>query len=434
MNSIFLDLWQKNEYLKMKPGLERIKIFLQRIGSPQKSLNIVHVAGTNGKGSVSKMIASVLSASGYKTALYTSPHLVNIYERIEIDGNSIDEDDLNRLAKRYYKLAKKAGLTFFEFITAVAIVYFKENKVDIAVLETGLGGRFDATNIFEKPLVNVITEIGYEHTEILGNTIEKIAKEKAGIIQECCPVVSGVENSQAKNIIKGVAKTKNAPLIQLNKDFKYKINKIDWKNKVQKVFYKSKYLKENVSLSLLGEHQAKNCSIALAALEVISKNGFKINFKKASKILNKVHWPGRFDIRKMKFEDKVKTLILDGAHNPSAIKAFVKTFISSPWGNEKVAVLFNVMKDKDYKSMVKILLPIVKKVILLPTGLKREISINKLSSLWKKYIGKRNVINLESLKDVLCKLKDENIFLVCGSLFLVGKLMKEIKLLEKENV
>ncbi len=434
MKSIFLDLWQENEYLKMKPGLERIEILFQETGSPQKSLKIVHVAGTNGKGSVSKMIASGLSASGYKTALYTSPHLVNICERIEIDGNPIDEDELNGLAKRYYKSAKKAGLTFFEFITAIAVIYFKEKKVDVAVLETGLGGRFDATNVFNKPLVSVITEIGYEHTEVLGKTIKKIAKEKAGIIKDRCPVVSGVEGSQAKNIVKAIAETKNAPLIQLNKDFKYKISKIDWKNKVQKIFYISRYLSENVSLSLLGEHQAKNCSLALAALEVIARQGFKIDFKKTRFIFENIYWPGRFDIRKIKFEGKEKTLILDGAHNPSAIKAFVKTFGSSPWGKRKSAVLFNVMKDRDYKSMARMLLPIVRNVILMPIGLKREITINKLSSLWEKYIGKKAVVNLKSLKDVLCKFRDENIFLVCGSLFLVGKLLKEIRLLEKKNV
>ena len=431
MKSI-LELWQQEEFTGMKPGLQRIKKFLRSAGSPEKGLSVVHIAGTNGKGSVAKIIAGAVTASGLKTALYTSPHLVSITERIQFDGNNISEKELYRLASKYYKKARTFKLTFFEFITGLAFLYFKKKKPDIAVLETGLGGRFDATNVFQKTVVSVITDIDYDHSRVLGNTLGEIAREKAGIIKQGCPVVTGVARPQARSIIRHEARLKNAPLIEFGTDFSYKQGQINWIDKLQSFFYNSRVRPGEFKISLLGEHQSKNASLALAALETISGRGFDINFQQVKNDLKEVKWPGRFDIRKIVLSGRRKTLIIDGAHNPSAVKAFIKTLKISPFIKGKPALLFAVMKDKDYAAIIKDLSEVFKKVVLLSLNTKRELFQGTSKSIWSKYIGKQNVTVSSSMKDALLAL-DERVVVVTGSLYLAGKALKYLVQSEKKD-
>jgi len=421
-----LRLWQKKEFTGMKPGLERIRRFLEKDGNPQRAFKVVHVAGTNGKGSVSKLISSGLTASGYKTGLYISPHLVSMSERIQIDAKPIAEKELYRLASLAYSRAKRFKLTFFEFITAIALIYFREQGVDVAVLETGLGGRFDATNVFEEPLVSVITEISFDHKEILGNSLEKIAKEKAGIIKENCPVILAPQGPGARSIIKREACRKKARLLEYGKDFESKLKKIDWNKKFQQLIYKSRHIRDSFSISLLGAHQTKNAALALAALETVSGRGFPVNFDRVKAALKKASWPGRFDVRKIGAGAKKKILILDGAHNPSAVEALVGTLRKSPWNKERKALIFAVMKDKNYSQIIKVLSPLFKSVTLIELNLRRAMSTNALASIWSKYLDRKHIAVSSSVGKAIRAIK-EKVIVATGSLYLVGKILKRRK-------
>ncbi|MDP3057987.1 MAG: Mur ligase family protein, partial [bacterium] len=202
------------------PSLDRMVSFLKRIGNPEKTLQIVHVGGTNGKGSTCAMLASIMRASGRKTGLYTSPYLDSFTNRFRIDGEDISQSEIAEMATSFRPLAEEEKLTQFEFITAIAFAFYAQKKVDILILEVGLGGRFDATNVVS-PLCSVITNIGYDHMEVLGNTLEKIAFEKAGIIKPCVPVVCGVEDLGPYTVIADVARERVAPIKLLNRDFSY---------------------------------------------------------------------------------------------------------------------------------------------------------------------------------------------------------------------
>ena len=416
----------------MKPGLGRIRNFLRSTGDPQKGLKVVHIAGTNGKGSVARIIASALSASGFKTALYTSPHLVSLTERIEIDGKKIPAKELYRLAARYYRKARTSGLTFFEFITGLAFLYFKKQKPDIAVLETGLGGRFDATNVFKESVVTVITDIDIEHASVLGKTLMKIAREKAGIIKAGCPVVSGAVLPEARSVVRKEARLKGSPLIEYGTDFRYKQGKTNWTDKLQSFFYKSRFSSGDFQISLLGEHQSKNASLALAALETIYGRGFAVNFKKIKKVLKEIEWPGRFDIRTITIAGKPKTLIIDGAHNPSAIRTFLKALRKSPFIKARPPLIFTVMRDKDHHSIIKELSKVFSKVILTPLNSRRELSKEILKSTWRKYLKEQNVLVSNSIKKTLLDLK-ERAAVVTGSLYLAGETLKYLAQSEKTN-
>ena len=425
-----LDHWQKEEFTGMKPGLGRIKNFLRSAGNPERELKVVHIAGTNGKGSVAKIIASALTASGLRTALYTSPHLVSLTERIQIDGKNISEKELYRLAAKFYGKARAYKLTFFEFITGLAFLYFDERCPDVAVLETGLGGRFDATNVFPNPVVSVITDIDFDHAHILGNTLRKIAWEKAGIVKAFCPVVSGAERPETKIVIRKEAALKNAPLVEFGRDFNYKQGHINWNNNIQSFFYNSRVSPGEFQISLLGEHQSKNAALALAALETISGRGFDIDFKSVKRTLKNIKWPARFDIRKIGAAGKPKTLIIDGAHNPSAVKALLKTLKQSPFIKAKPALMFAVMRDKDYPAIIKELSKVFKKVVLMPLNSKRELSQEVLMSVWNKYLAKQDVTVSSSIKNTLLALKEKAV-VVTGSLYLAGKMLTYLGQLEK---
>ncbi|MCK9582674.1 MAG: bifunctional folylpolyglutamate synthase/dihydrofolate synthase [Endomicrobiales bacterium] len=419
-----LDTWQKTEYTKMQPGLQRIQNFLERADNPQNTFKSFHIAGTNGKGSTAAVIANILVNSGYKTALYTSPHLINISERININGIPITASELEKLTRKNLRLAKSLKLTFFEFITALAFLHFRNNKVDVAVIETGLGGRFDATNVINSPLACVITEIALEHKGVLGNTIKKIAYEKAGIIKNSVPVICGTQNPAALKVIYAVCKTNNATLYAFGKDFCYKNYTQNFlgSNASAEFFYNGVERKFKVVTNLIGTYQAKNCSCALGAIEAQKELSVKSSAMLAG--AKTVTWPARFDVR----EINKKTFIFDGAHNPQAMKCFADMLKITPYSKPKPALLFGVMADKDFYKIIKQAAVFCDKVVLVRAKNARSLDLNKLSLQWQKHLPKENIFTATTLKTAMSILKDSKVIVVTGSLYLVADCFKYFKL------
>jgi len=382
------------EYEGMKPGLSRIKSFLKSIGNPQDNLKFIHIAGTNGKGSTAVFLAEILRANGYKTGLYTSPHLVDITERIKINEKDISKRKFNALSKKYISLAKKNKLSYFEYLTALAFIYFSAQKADIVVLETGLGGRFDATNVIKNKLAAVITSIGLDHCEILGNSISKIAFEKAGIIKKNTPVVCGDLPKSALNVIKRKAK----PFV-LGKDFKIK----------------------NIQTSLYGKHQAKNAALALYAAELLKDKGFKIVPAAAKKALLNTKWPARFDIRKFNGAE----IIIDGAHNEQGFDAFFESLkIFS--GNKKRVFVFAAMREKKYQGNIKRLSKYAKKIILPDLKNARAVKPEALKKEFAEYIKVENIIVTDGVVSALKLVNRKEKYAAVGSLYLAGAILKHI--------
>jgi len=388
-----------------RPGLGPIKRILEKLGNPEKGLKVVHVAGTNGKGSVCAMISSVLREGGYRVGMYTSPHLVDFRERIRVNGRMISRKDVIRL----FKLVKSKGieLTYFEFVTALAFEYFREQKVDILVLEVGMGGRLDATNVVN-PIVSVITNISKEHTQVLGDTIGKIAFEKAGIIKRNSLVVTNT-GGEALEVIKGVCEERKSKLVKAGK----KARKISSGLEKQSIVYRNL----EMDFPLLGDFQIENLNTALETLEQLERFGLGVTLEKIKKGLEKTEWPGRIEIAGRK-----PLFILDCAHNPAGIKA-LKGFIKSlDYG--KLILLTGMLEDKDYKKMIAYLKPLAYRTIITKPRMYRALEPGILGKEIKdNFLIRENV--KEAVREAKSLAKKEDAILVTGSVYLVGN-VKEI--------
>ena len=336
-------------------GLERMNSLLKLLGNPQDELKIIHVAGTNGKGSTCRYIYSVLQASGYRVGLYTSPFLEFFNERIELDGKYISDDDLAEYTDRVLKCAEKMvargeqSPTEFEVITAIAFLYFKEKGCDFAVMEVGLGGRGDSTNVCKSPLISVITSISYDHTDRLGNTLAEIAAEKAGIIKEGCPVVTSAEADEALTVIEEKAaecgsmyfETRHIPYTVRAKS----LEGISFDTVIQGVPF------ENIELSMLGEHQIKNAICALSALNILEEQGDVALHRDAIyRGLKAARQTGRFEV--MSAKDEKPIVVIDGAHNPDGASALRKA-VNEYLTGKKILMVTGMLADKDTESILK---------------------------------------------------------------------------------
>ncbi|MCX7769784.1 MAG: bifunctional folylpolyglutamate synthase/dihydrofolate synthase [Proteobacteria bacterium] len=350
-------------------GLDNIKILLSLIGNPEKKFKSIHIVGTNGKGSTSAFLTSILMEAGYKVGTYTSPHLVDFSERITISGIPISHEEIKSLAfmmkdKIESSEYSKRPFTFFEVTTAMAFFYFAQKKVDIAVIEAGLGGRLDATNTLE-PLLTIITTIGLEHKEFLGDTIEKIAFEKSAVIKKNTPCITGAKEEEALRVIRKEAESKNAPLLVLGKDFyPEKIDNYRFNFKgINRVF-------RNLILeNLIGINQFDNASLAIAGIELITERGFNIGDENIFEGIRKAKWPGRFEIIR-----KNPPFIIDGAHNPQGVDSLIKN-LTAFYPGTKFKIILTVLKDKDINEMIEKLKPFCEEIILVPN--KNERSFKK---------------------------------------------------------
>ena len=328
-----------------KPGLERIGELCERLGHPEKSLKFIHVAGTNGKGSTSAMLDSVLRAAGYKTGLYTSPYIRVFNERMRVNGENISNGELAELTEYIKPIADGMtdSPTEFELITALAFEYFARHSCDIVILEAGMGGRLDSTNIIDTSILSIITGIALDHTAFLGDTVEKIAAEKAGIIKENTPILYGGTDESAKAVIKAKAEKMNSRFECVD------YGKLNVKDMTLDgtVFDFSEF--KDLKISLLGSYQPRNAAIVVSAIEILRQNGVEISDKALREGLFLAQWQGRFEIL-----SRNPLIIFDGAHNPQGIEAAVES-IKLYFKDQKVCIVTGVLRDKDYTYIAKML-------------------------------------------------------------------------------
>jgi len=406
----------------IKPGLERIAAITEKHGKPHTKFKSVHVSGTNGKGSVASMIASVLIEAGYNTGLYTSPHLVKFNERIQINGKMISDEDLRRLAEKYLPEADSEEATFFELTTAIAFDYFAENNVDIAVIEAGMGGRYDATNIIS-PVLSVISAIGTDHKEYLGSDIEEIAEEKAGIIKPDTPAVVFNNEAELKKIFERKAKEMNAKLVFATEYPLPKIVKLTHSlNRVIELTFGDETF--TVHFKLPGKHQIENLRLAVAAIDNLPAE-FEIRPPDLEAGIEYVRDNVFFKAR-MQFIGKTPPVIIDGAHNVESIKALVQTLDDSKYKGMKFNILFAAMKDKDIAAMLKELKPLAGKFIFTVPANERAAgsdSFEKIATaLDIEYTFLEDVIDAYIYANKL-----QEPLLITGSFYLAGEVLKYLK-------
>jgi len=435
MNYIdYIETLSKKEYIGQKPGLNRIRKILKLLDNPQEKYPVIHITGTNGKGSTALMIYSILIEAGYKVGLYTSPHIVDFRERIRINDKLITLSEINKIMRTIFKYPITNELTYFELMTSLAFKYFESEKVDFVVSEVGLGGKYDATNIVNRPVVSIITSIDYDHIDYFGNKLESIAYEKSGIIKPKVPVIINTNYKKINDIIKNVCNKKKSSMYSLGKDFYYKYFKTDWERKRQLFSYFGLYTEyKNLWLSLLGRHQLDNASLALACIEILNKNySIIIKEKNIYDSLKTVYWQGRFEIFDYKKNNHKLTVILDGAHNPAGAKVLKRTILESPYIKKGITFVMSILKDKDYKNICKILSPIAKKIIIFKSDSPRALNQNILKKIWEKYLPYDKIFVVDNFNQFLQKL-DTNDKVVCitGSLYGIGMAIKYLKSITK---
>lgn len=356
-------------WMESRLGLERISQLLELLGSPHQELKFVHVAGTNGKGSTCKMLSSVLQEASYKVGLFTSPYIIEFADRIQINGINISFKELRNVTLEVKKAADtmKDHPTEFELMTAVAFLYFAWQNCDIVVCEVGMGGRLDSTNVIKSPEITIITQIAFDHMEMLGNSIDAIAQEKAGIIKQGVPVVSWPQESEAMQVVKACAQKKNAAMSV--PDFLQLRAEKPVPTHIRSFSYK-KY--EGICLGLKGSYQPYNAALVIESLEVLRKQGWQIDETALRAGLKKVKWPGRFEIIASN-----PTLIIDGAHNAQGAEALARS-LKEYFPEQGVVFIMGVLEDKDYLPMIDAVLPFAQALITVTPPNPRALSASAL--------------------------------------------------------
>ena len=394
----------------IKLGLTNIEGFLSRLGNPQNEFQSIHIAGSNGKGSTASFIASILTEAGYKIGLYTSPHFVRFNERIRVKNSEITDDYINSFVSDYNTYIDNNQLTFFEVTTALAFRYFADNDINYGIIETGLGGRLDATNVIQ-PLASVITSISYEHTEILGDTIEKIAEEKAGIIKKNCKVFIGKLPVDAEKVIFNKCKNIGSLLFKLSDYIIEKRNNIS--------FHSPDLQIENLTVPLNGFYQKFNASLAVTTLvETLGINDKDIIDKGIKNVFINTGLQGRYEI----FNERPK-VIFDSAHNIEGVKNFADSFNNESDNYNKRILLFGVMRDKAVKEMLKILIPFFDEIHFTDINMERCLKAEELQKIAME-------LNIKSIvqKDTGFFISDfiatglNNCLVVLGSMYILGSI------------
>lgn len=400
------------ERFGIKKGLGRTRRLLAAIGNPQNNLSAIHVAGTNGKGSVAAMLSSVLTDAGFKTGLYTSPHLLRFNERIRINGKPITDNALANIVRGIRRTPEADAATFFEFTTCLAFRYFLDKGVDAAVIETGMGGRWDATNLIT-PLVSVITNVAIDHAQMLGNSIEKIAFEKSGIIKKGVPVVTAEGKNKALSVIRKEAARKGSRLFVLDADFAAS------RAKGRRLAINYSGIHEdlkNVELSLTGAHQVRNAACVLAVIELLKDSGLAVSRPAIRKGLKGTSWPGRLEV-----VGKSPLVLLDAAHNPAGAKALASALAGLTF--KRLILVLGIMADKDIAGILEALAPMAAMLIATSPETDRAASAESLKIKALKY-GKP-VIIASDVKNACCMAietaSSDDAVCVTGSIFTVAE-------------
>jgi dihydrofolate synthase / folylpolyglutamate synthase len=381
-------------------GLENMRQLAALAGRPQDRLRFIHVAGTNGKGSTCAMLESIYRAAGLRVGLFTSPHLVSFRERIQINRQLIPENELVRRFEEIQPLLKKFPaenhLTLFEVVTVMALKFFADQKCDLVIWETGLGGRLDATNIVS-PLASVITNIALDHQQWLGDTLEKIAAEKAGIIKPGIPVITAADEPAALKIIEHIARENKAPLTKVNP-----------KSRIQ-----------DPESSLLGEHQKMNTALAVATVQVL-QNQIAVSEEKIRAGLAQIDWPGRLQLVTRPDGQKI---LLDGAHNPAGAKA-LRSALEKHFKGKKPAFIFGVLADKSWPEICRTLAPLAERIFTVPVTSERTAEASELAKAFRAANPAADVVACKNLTEALIAGKDQPFIVITGSLYLVGEALE----------
>lgn len=375
-------------------GLETTRALADRAGNPQQQLRFIHVAGTNGKGSTCAMLESVYRLAGLRVGLFTSPHLVSFRERIQVNRQLISQADLVRLVEELRALLPNhpvTPITLFEFVTVLALRYFAEQKCELVIWETGLGGRLDATNIVT-PLASVITNIGYDHQQWLGETLEKIAAEKAGIIKPGVPVITAAEQAEVLQVIETVAHTNHAPLARASRS--------------------------DANLAhpaLLGTHQQCNAAVAVATVQAL-QNKIPVSAAAIKSGLETVSWPGRLQLLTRPAGRRV---LLDGAHNTAGAEV-LRLALAQNFPALKPTLLLGILGDKDWRAMCEILAPLAGRILLVPVSSERTAAPQQLAEVCRAANPRVDVQSCSSLTDALQASAEDSFVVIAGSLYLIG--------------
>ncbi len=409
-------------YAQVGYSLRHLEELLNRMGDPQLAAKTIHIAGTKGKGSVAAMTAQVLSTSGYKTGRYTSPHLHNLRERITIDGSLISEAEFAAAMAEVKPFIESMRpdcsfrqFTYFEALTALAFAYFQKKRADFQVLEVGLGGRLDATNVVPNPAVCVITSISLDHTQILGNTLEQIAREKAGIIKSGCWVVISPQPEEAAAVIVAICRERGANAVQIGKDVTW--HKIGGDLRQQSLVIQGRTGKYEVTIPLLGDFQLENAATAVAASEVLASEGFAVSAASIAQGLAQVRWPGRFQILRQR-----PIVVVDGAHNAASMKRLI-TNLKEYFPQKRILLVFGTSCDKDIPGIINELVSLSPQVIATQASHSRAAPLSTLvAEFTKRGIEPETrgtvteavsrALSIASKTDVIC---------VTGSLFVVAE-------------
>jgi dihydrofolate synthase/folylpolyglutamate synthase len=416
MDSAYHSYRQEVEYLYslqkfgIKFGLSTTSHLLQALGNPHHGPKYIHIAGTNGKGSVASFLSTILQKQGLKVGLYTSPHLVRFTERFQINSQEISQEKTTNLIQQLRQVFNPdEPPTFFEATTALALLYFAQEQTDIALIEVGMGGRLDATNIIH-PLVSVITSISLEHQDFLGTTLIDIAQEKAGIIKQNVPVVTGVQDTSVLELFERICQQTSSPLYHIGRDFSLIKTLTGYR-------YQSPTRDLNsIHLGLKGRHQQTNAALALAVTDILQLQGIAFEDQALEDGLHECIWPGRMHI-----VSQTPRIVLDGAHNPQAIQALASS-LEELFEYAKCLLVLGIMADKDIESILSAILPQADYVLFTRPKYERAIDPKDLMERARPWQTPGEVIASlpQALEKVQAYANNDDLILVCGSLFLVG--------------
>jgi dihydrofolate synthase/folylpolyglutamate synthase len=410
-----LDYLYSLEKFGMIFGLTQVERILSATGNPHKEIQSIHIGGTNGKGSTAAMMSSILQKEGYRVGLYTSPHLIRFTERIKVNGKEIAEEEVAALTEWMRKEIETAGIappfTFFDFTTAMALHYFKQKLVDLAVLEVGLGGRLDSTNVVD-PLVSVITNVTKDHEEHLGKTILKIAREKAGIIKKGRPLITAVTQPHVLRLLSRVCQENGTSLFRVGKEFRYARGEdgdFNYEGLNRKLW--------SIHLNLKGFHQVINAATAFGAMEVLEDLGYRVSTDAMIDGVGEVEWPGRLEM-----VSSSPGVILDGAHNPAGALV-LKESLEKEFQFQHLILLIGIMRDKNIESMLHLLGPLADHIILTRPHTDRATPPLLLKKMLGRSGKKAEIVEdlNEAIERGLSLIGKEDLLCITGSLYTVGE-------------
>jgi len=409
-------------YSPEKFNLNRMRDFLKLLDNPQQNYKIIHIAGTKGKGSTGAMIASILNRSGLKTGFYTSPHMIDFNERIRIGDEQISHQEIiNYIDKLIPMIERVPELTTFEIITGLAFKYFADRKIDFGVIEVGLGGRFDATNVVQ-PKVSVITSISHDHTKVLGKTLKKIAFEKAGIIKKGIPVIVSKQKSSPLEEIKRIAHERNVRMIYAPEIYSVKVGPYSLERQ-SFILQRDKQKPVDIFISLLGDHQIDNAVTAFACIEELKRQGIDIDSDAISLGFKNINWPGRFEVI-----NKKPLVIIDSAHNLDSFRKLAAT-IRKYLPEQQVLLIFGASEDKEVEKMLNIIKPLIKNLIITRSEHPRAMEINKIEGIATHlnipFVIEENIKN--AIGEALVRSDDLTAIVAAGSIFIAGAVKENFK-------